>query len=479
LRIGKYCRPPRARSGCRHRRPADDRPEPAEILAFSRRERNLVPNLEAGIDPAFLRAKGPLFMPVDFQSPFRTFQPAVHPRYGITQSAATNGSFAATLASTATAPAGTNAPANPGEMVTGAGTPAAEEEGGPDPSFMDPRDRTLAFTRPDWKPQADSKGFHPFGDDGLTFDDVIDVVNPLQHIPVVSTVYRWLTGDTISPAAELAGGALYGGVVGFAASAGMIAVDGLTGGATDQQFMVSLLGPSPFADDTENMAAAPAPASEATTAAIDPAAVPTPANDAGMPTSRGAGLATAALADAAGASSEPAPGLQEIPADLVDILSKLPNAAHDQGAPGSTPAAAMPPPTSGQPQIIGAGSVSDSLPVVMPQTAVANSRITEAPAVAAASGTAPLNQPTRTLKPLPAPLPAGFSIRNPAPIDTSGLGRSIPASLTPAGTQPVATGPVDPANVPAAMTRALDSYRKMMQERNREAVPVPGLDFQS
>lgn len=418
-------------------------------------------------------------MPVDFQSPFRTFQPAVHPRYGISQSAATNGSFAAALASTPAATAGANAPANPGEMVTGAGTPAGEEESGPDPSFMDPRERTLAFTRPDWKPQADSKNFHPFGDDGLTFDDVIDVVNPLQHIPVVSTVYRWLTGDTISPAAELAGGALYGGVVGFAASAGMVAVDGLTGGATDQQFMVSLLGPSPFADDTENMAAAPAPAPEAATAAIDPAAAPTPANDAGMPASRGAGLATAALAEAAGAPSEPTPGLQEIPADLVDTLSKLPNAAHDQGASGLAPAAAVPPPTSSQPQIIGAGSVSDSLPVVMPQTATASSRVTEAPGVAASSSAAAFNQPTRTLKPLPAPLPAGFNIRNPAPIDTSGLGRSIPIRLTPAGTQPVATGPVDPANVPAAMTRALDSYRKMMQERNRDAVPVPGLDFQS
>jgi len=55
-----------------------------------------------------------------------------------------------------------------------------------------------------------------------------------------------------------------------------------------------------------------------------------------------------------------------------------------------------------------------------------------------------------------------------------GLGRSMPAKLAPAN-----TGAVDTGAVPAAMTRALDSYRKMMQERNREAVPVPGLDFQS
>jgi hypothetical protein len=414
-------------------------------------------------------------MPVDFQSPFRTFQPAVHPRYGVSQSAVTNGSFAATLASTAPDSANANAPANPGEMETAAGAPAAsaEEEGGPDPSFMDPRERTVAFTRPDWKPQADSKGFHPFGDDGLTLDDVIDVVNPLQHIPVVSTVYRWLTGDTISPAAEMAGGALYGGAVGFAASAAMVAVDGLTGGTADQQFMVSLLGPSPFADDTDNMASTSAPMSEAMTAAVDPAAAPTPASDVGMPTSRGAGLASAALAEAAAAPSEPAPALQEIPAGLIESLSKLPNAAHDPGSSTLTPAAMAQPPASAQPQVIGAGSVSDSLPVVMPQTAASSSRVTEAPSSAA------LNQPTRALKPLPAPLPAGFAIHNPAPIDTGGLGRSMPSRLTPAGNPSVGTAPVDTATVPAAMTRALDSYRKMMQERSRDAVPVPGLDFQS
>ena len=418
-------------------------------------------------------------MPVDFQSPFRTFQPAVQPRYGVSQSGVTNGSFAATLASTAPDSANANAPANPGEMETAAGAPAAaaQEEGGPDPSFMDPRERTVAFTRRDWKPQADSKDFHPFGDDGLTLDDVIDVVNPLQHIPVVSTVYRWLTGDTISPAAELAGGALYGGVVGFAASAATIAVDGLTGGAdaADQQFMVALLGPSPFADDTDNMASTSAPASEAMTAAVDPAAGPTPATDAGMPTSRGAGLASAALAEAAAAAApgEPAPALQEIPAGLIESLSKLPNAAHDPGSSTLTPAAMAQPPASAQPQVIGAGSVSDSLPVVMPQTAASNSRVTEAPSSAA------LNQPTRSLKPLPAPLPAGFTIRNPSPIDTGGLGRSMPARLTPAGNPSVGAASVDTAAVPAAMTRALDSYRKMMQERSRDAVPVPGLDFQS
>ncbi|MBT5663730.1 MAG: hypothetical protein HOJ06_00205, partial [Rhodospirillaceae bacterium] len=44
-----------------------------------------------------------------------------------------------------------------------------------------------------------------FGEDGLTFGDVLDIINPLQHIPVVSTLYRELTGDEISPGARMAG----------------------------------------------------------------------------------------------------------------------------------------------------------------------------------------------------------------------------------------------------------------------------------
>src|SRR5256885_5005644 len=53
---------------------------------------------------------------------------------------------------------------------------------------------------------------------GLSFGDLLDVINPLQHIPFISTIYRRMTGDTMSPTAEIAGGALYGGIVGTIAS---------------------------------------------------------------------------------------------------------------------------------------------------------------------------------------------------------------------------------------------------------------------
>ncbi len=51
-------------------------------------------------------------------------------------------------------------------------------------------------------------------EDSFSFGDVVDVVNPLQHLPVVGMVYRQLTGDDIRPMSQIVGGALYGGPIG-------------------------------------------------------------------------------------------------------------------------------------------------------------------------------------------------------------------------------------------------------------------------
>lgn len=50
---------------------------------------------------------------------------------------------------------------------------------------------------------------------GLSFFDFLDLINPLQHIPIVSSIYRELTGDTIRPEIQMAGAALLGGPVGL------------------------------------------------------------------------------------------------------------------------------------------------------------------------------------------------------------------------------------------------------------------------
>ncbi|MEP0233470.1 hypothetical protein [Roseibium sp.] len=44
----------------------------------------------------------------------------------------------------------------------------------------------------------------------LGFSDLLDILNPLQHIPGVSEIYRSVTGDQMSEGARFAGNALYG-----------------------------------------------------------------------------------------------------------------------------------------------------------------------------------------------------------------------------------------------------------------------------
>ncbi len=56
-----------------------------------------------------------------------------------------------------------------------------------------------------------------WGSDGLCFTDFLDIVNPLQHIPILSTLYRKMTNDQISEAPKLIGAALFGGPAGFLA----------------------------------------------------------------------------------------------------------------------------------------------------------------------------------------------------------------------------------------------------------------------
>ena len=72
-------------------------------------------------------------------------------------------------------------------------------------------------------------GFQPFGEDGFTFLDFIDILNPLQHIPGIATLYRNWSGDTIDPASQIAGSTLYFGPIGAAVAAANVAVKASTG----------------------------------------------------------------------------------------------------------------------------------------------------------------------------------------------------------------------------------------------------------
>lgn len=68
------------------------------------------------------------------------------------------------------------------------------------------------------------------GNDGESFlHHIWNVINPLQHLPVVSTIYRAITGEHIGDVEKIAGDALYGGVWGAVTSAADVAFEHITG----------------------------------------------------------------------------------------------------------------------------------------------------------------------------------------------------------------------------------------------------------
>jgi hypothetical protein len=61
------------------------------------------------------------------------------------------------------------------------------------------------------------------------FHHLLDVINPLQHLPIVGTLYRAITGEHIGPVEKVMGDALYGGLWGAASSVADLAFEGVTG----------------------------------------------------------------------------------------------------------------------------------------------------------------------------------------------------------------------------------------------------------
>lgn len=99
------------------------------------------------------------------------------------------------------------------------------------------------------------QGLKPFGDDGLTFGDLIDIINPLQHIPIISSFYRKLTGDTIDPAARIAGGALFGGPIGVAFSIASTISNQIDGKDMGERLLALFKGQAEGTDSARAMAA--------------------------------------------------------------------------------------------------------------------------------------------------------------------------------------------------------------------------------
>lgn len=115
---------------------------------------------------------------------------------------------------------------------------------GPLPSFGSFLEKNAALTAQAYAPQNTAQGlaaekpalaYGPNHDavkgsgGAYTFDDVVDVINPLHHVPVVGMLYRSVTGDAISPISQILGGALFGGPIGAVAGTINAVLRGTTG----------------------------------------------------------------------------------------------------------------------------------------------------------------------------------------------------------------------------------------------------------
>jgi hypothetical protein len=127
---------------------------------------------------------------------------------------------------------------------------------------LDARERSYRFAHG----EVDPAGKQPsdlFGADGFGFDDLVDIINPLQHVPILSALYRWATGDKISQGASLAGDIMFGGAL-FAGPMAVIgpvmnaALTEATGGQNmSDRVATALLGPSPGEEVPTNLAETP------------------------------------------------------------------------------------------------------------------------------------------------------------------------------------------------------------------------------
>ncbi len=79
-----------------------------------------------------------------------------------------------------------------------------------------------------------------FSSSGPSFKDVLDSVNPLQQLPGIGAIYRSATGDSVSPMAKIAGGALFGGPIGAIIGAVDAVVEMATGSDTGSHVLAAL-----------------------------------------------------------------------------------------------------------------------------------------------------------------------------------------------------------------------------------------------
>ena len=82
---------------------------------------------------------------------------------------------------------------------------------------------TAAPAQADQKPQSKSSDWD------FSFHNLLDIINPLEHLPIIGTIYRAITHTHIGIPERIAGDALYGGLWGAVSGAADAAFEAITG----------------------------------------------------------------------------------------------------------------------------------------------------------------------------------------------------------------------------------------------------------
>jgi len=103
----------------------------------------------------------------------------------------------------------------------------------------------------------------------FSFGDFLDIINPLQHIPLVANLYREITGDEISPHARILGDTLFGGSTGFLSAVANVFYEEVAGEDVGETVIAMFTGDDgetepQFAKDTPGGDAAAMPAADGT-----------------------------------------------------------------------------------------------------------------------------------------------------------------------------------------------------------------------
>ena len=197
--------------------------------------------------------------------------------------------------------------------------------------------------RPQLSAQQRALGHDGTGAGDFTFGDFLDIINPLQHIPIVSNIYRAITGDEIRPHARILGDTLFGGPMGFLSAVANVFYEEVAGEDVGETVLAFFTGED-GEDAVPQFAGAGAEiALETAAGRTIPAAAPAPtAHDQGavLPEAAPGMLTGQAALDALFLDlSRGRQGALPLPVPAPDNDAARPDPLPSRGTPGPVPAA--------------------------------------------------------------------------------------------------------------------------------------------